>query len=133
MLKPRILLVENQETLGIIFINGLKDFEILVMGCHKKLPLDIEKVTKFNPDILVTDHGFDGNNQIDGIGIIEQLKKMYPKIECFVRTLPLNNAIIEELTTSGVPEKRLLSKHLKEEEFGKIFLDALNFEQQGLA
>jgi len=121
--KARVLLIENNPTLGIIFSNGLPKCEVLVIGCHENLPINEKKIAEFNPDFLVTDHGLDGEgHRINGIKILETVKKINPKIHCFIRALPLEKAAREEFINRGVLEKgRFFSKHTKEAEFEKLF------------
>ncbi len=121
--KPRVLLIENNSTLGIIFSNGLPKCEILVMGCHESLPINEKKIAEFNPDILVTDHGLDGEgHKINGIKILEAVKKINPKIHYFIRALPLEKTVRENLIKKGfLKEGRFFSKHTKETEFEKLF------------
>lgn len=108
----RVLIFEDYHNLGIIFSNGLeKHFEVMVFSSSTNL----EKVKKFNPDIIIFDH----SNNINGIKLLKQIQALKIEFQPVFRTLYADdkNIINDIAARCDIPMEWIKNKSIPETEF----------------
>jgi len=74
----KILIVEDEEKLGKIYREHLAR-----SGFEARLSSTISAVKNFDPDLVLLDHGLP-DEELDGIELIPQIKKRFPRAQIVV-------------------------------------------------